>query len=232
MSVEPKRNILAKFFSEPSAARYSAGAEMPPLRPLASLPRRRPAIGAEPNPMLSVPGARLAGVCRHQSFHEGTKWGLSATLAERLCNRENFDIYVLQALRGSNFRDGIGESSAALIELATGAARPRPPRAYLPLPLERADIHDREAVAVAVLLAGSRAALVGGGTPALSPASMARLPARRAWVFVRPPLFASGPNFGSMGLAGAHDVAVGAVVKPVPPMLSPMRLCPWLVMAP
>ena len=51
-----------------------------------------------------------------------------------------------------------------------------------------------------------------GGTPALSPASMAGLPASRAWVLVGPPLLASGPSFGSIGLtARAHDVAVDAV---------------------
>ena len=51
-----------------------------------------------------------------------------------------------------------------------------------------------------------------GGTLALSPASMAGLPASRAWVLVGPPLFASGPSFGSIGLAAVPDhVAVDAV---------------------
>src|SRR3972149_5707597 len=42
-----------------------------------------------------------------------------------------------------------------------------------------------------------RWSVAGGGQSEL-PASMAGLPARRAWVWVGPPLFARGPSMGSV----------------------------------
>src|SRR5437763_14352613 len=64
----------------------------------------------------------------------------------------------------------------------------------------------------------------GGGVNAGSPASMAGLPVRRAWVWVRPPVFASGPSFGSMGVVAVPTwlpVVVSVMLVLVP---SPVRL--------
>src|SRR5581483_9942669 len=59
------------------------------------------------------------------------------------------------------------------------------------------------------------------GQPALSPASMAGLPARRAWVGVGPPLSWSGPSFGSVLLRSP------VWLKKAAHEASPLRLWPW-----
>src|SRR5262245_56930248 len=68
------------------------------------------------------------------------------------------------------------------------------------------------------------------GAPALLPASMAGLPASRAFVWVGPPLSPSEPSFGS---SFAPPVPVRSVPpKPVEPSVSPIRLVPCEVKVP
>ena len=103
------------------------------------------------------------------------------------------------------------------------------------LPLERADVDDRDAVAVAVLHAREAgAALVGGGHAGV----VARVDGRAAGQ--------QGVGLGLAAVVGQRaELRVDRVrrscptmspltplVKPVPPVPSPIRLWPWLVKPP
>src|SRR5262245_58830715 len=68
---------------------------------------------------------------------------------------------------------------------------------------------------------------VGPGEAALSAASMAGLPGRRAWVGVGPPLSWSGPSLGSMGVAVVPTwLPFWPLTRPVLP--SPLPIRSWL----
>ena len=103
------------------------------------------------------------------------------------------------------------------------------------LPLERADVHDRDAVAVAVLhareaeprwsVAGQRWRCRRGRWPGCRPGARGSWSGRRC--------SASGPSFGSIGLVAVPTMSpLTPLVNPVPPVPSPMRLCPWLMNVP